>query len=270
MEELIVKNSVPEIDYEQILPQEVIDEILRSGLVIVGSKGTGKSNAAKFITAQIIKRNLAQLKIFDTCSNWKLGYDNILMQHLNEDTLLDPVYNNKKSILFDAEYNDPDNYERKVNEIIQNDFKYNRAQKNIYGKLNDWKLYCFEEAQSMLNTYSLNKTNGRFLLKAISEGRNFNLSFMFIGQRLAEISTKAIERCNSYLLGHMIGDNDKKKIKNICGKDSNIHNKVADLKQGEFIYFSGNKEMLFRCPQYISTNKLKLFSPKMNLWQDMK
>ena len=258
------------IDEEKLLPTEVINEIMTTGLIICGSKGSGKSNVAKFITSQIIKRNLEiQCKIFDSCSNWRHGFEPIIMQELNETNTLDVVYAGKKHILFDVEYSDPIDIQREIGYIVQQDFTRNRMQKKIYGNIKDWKLYCIEEAQNVLNGYSLNKKDGRFWLKAISEGRNFNLAFMFIGQRLADISTKVIERCQGYLLGRMTGDNDKNKIKRICGKDSNIHNKVSSLKQGEFIYFNGNKTMMLRSPKYISTSKPKLFSPSLGIWQDM-
>jgi hypothetical protein len=255
---------------EKLLPNDVIEEILGTGLIIAGAKNCGKSNVSKFITSQIIKRKLPiQIKCFDTCANWKFGYEDIIMQTLSEEKALDVVYNGKKHILFDIEYLDPTEIQKQIGYIIQTDFIANRIEKNIYGRIKGWKLYVVEEAQTLLNGYSLNKKDGRFWFKAISEGRNFNLSFMFIGQRLADISTKVIERCQGYLFGRMTGDNDKNKIKRICGKDSNIHNKVTSLKQGEFIFYNGRREMLLHAPKYTSNISPRLFSPSRGIWQDL-
>ena len=233
------KMNKEQIDNEKLLPSEIIEEILTTGIVIAGAKGTGKSNVAKFITSEIIKRKMnIQIKAFDTCANWRLEYEPIVMQELNDLNTLDVVYNGKEHVLFDVEYSDPSDIQREIGYIINQDFTMARMEKKIYSKIDGWKLYCIEESQNILNSYSLNKKDGRFWLKAISEGRNFNLSFMFIGQRLADISTKVIERCQGYLFGKMTGDNDRNKVKRICGKASGIHDKITKLKRGEFIYFN--------------------------------
>lgn len=251
---------------DDLIPEEVLKNILDTGLVVVGSKGTGKSNVVKCIVSEIIKRNLnIQCKIFDTCCNWRNSFEPIPMQELNESSYLTPIYNGKESILFDVQYDDPELIEQKIGEMVYIDFRDNRLKKNIYGSIPDWKLYIIEEAQNVLNTYSLNKKDGRMWLKSISEGRNFNLGFIFIGQRLADISTKVIERAQGYLFGKMTGDNDLKKVKDICSKK--IANRVKELKQGEFIYYSGKKQIqLLLAPEYTSNTKPILYTPKMGRW----
>lgn len=70
------------------------------------------------------------------------------------------------------------------------------AKLNNQGKILVHKLWIIEEAQNLLGRW-INPTS----LRAISEGRNYGLCFAFSTQRLADLSTQAVERCNAYLLG---------------------------------------------------------------------
>ena len=241
-----------------ILPNSVLNSILKTGLVIVGAKGTGKSNAGKVLSAEIIRKQPLpiQVKIFDSCMNWRWNYESILYQTINLETRY--FYDGEKHILFDLEILDDDDVMKFMEKVIIADYYKQRERKEELGGHNDkWILYVIEEAQNILGSYSLMRKSGRKLLKMFAEGRNYGLSFILIGQRLADVSTKAIERCNGYLFGRMNGDNDIAKLRRIVGRRSTIIDEVKKLKgeSGEFIYYpykTRGREVA--CPEYKPIN----------------
>ena len=81
------------------------------------------------------------------------------------------------------------------------------------------------------------------------------MGFIFIGQRLADISTKVVERAQGYLFGRTTGDNDLQKIRRICGKSSEVHLKVSRLGLGEFIYWNGVTAKQVKFKKYDSKGK---------------
>jgi hypothetical protein len=254
------------------LPKQIGEEMLKSGLIIVGSKGCGKSTTAKIILSQIINKTLLSdklicCKIFDSCQNFVHGFESIpyqevesledSMSHMDDENVPERKLMNfgDKHMLYDLADEDVDTIMTQIGSVVREDFKLNREVKKIDGNVGFWTLYCVEEAQNVLGSYSLTARTGKFWLKAISEGRNFNMSFIFVSQRLADVSTRAVERATGFLFGKMCGDNDKAKIRRICGKDAKVHEMVSELKTGEFIYWNGISPYKIRFPSYDSHGK---------------
>jgi len=248
----------------QILPSKILNGILKGGLVIVGGKGCGKSNAGKVFTAEIIRKQPLpiQVKIFDTASNLRWDFEDIIYQEITEKTRY--FYDKEDNhVLFDIALINDDDILKFMERVVMNDYLKQRARKAELGGHNDkWILYMVEEAQNIIGTHSLMRRSGRRLLKLFSEGRNFGLSFIFIGQRLADVSTKAIERCNGYLYGRMTGDNDLAKLKRIVGRKSPIVSNVQklDAGKGQFIFYNGMSTYNVQVPLYDAKGmKPKLF-----------
>lgn len=268
---------VEEVDQRnQILPMPILLEILKSGLVIAGGKGEGKSNSAKVLLAEIM-RQVDQLpfeiqcKIFDTACNWRWMFEPILFQEVKDGSRY--IYNGKKDILYDVAMTDEDVVMNFIQKIVMNDFEAQRQKKiAVNGDRTKfgWKLYCLEEAQSSLSRFSLIRRNGKRMLKSISEGRNMNQCYIVIGQRLAEMATGLIERCHGMMFGKMVGANDLRKIRNKCGAESGIAEEVKQLDVGQFIYWNGNSAYKFYCPEYIVDTQPVEWLPtnvKQQVWQ---
>lgn len=240
------------------MDKQLIEDIKRAGLIIVGGRGVGKSNVAKVIASQLIcgdHPNL-QVKITDSCQNWIHNFVDIPYQHINEETLIpDDVYFGEESFIYDMELSDVGAVQETIGELVVTDYEVHREYKK-QGLLDEWIIWVVEEAQNVLGSYALNGNAGKVWLKIISESRNFNINFIFIGQRLADISTKAVERCEGYLFGRMTGDNDLKKVARICGKERGIHEVVPRLKIGEFIFWNGSDAYhLIDVPRFESERK---------------
>lgn len=222
------------------LPNELLESILRSGLTILGGRGTGKSNVAKVINAEIIRRQngYIQCKIVDKVANWVRGFEPILYQNLDPDT--EEIYFGDDHILFNAHFRSRSQIKQMIGKMVGLDYELQWKYKE-HDVMDNWILYTIEEAQNILGRYGLTGKQGEEWMVYISEGRNFNMNFIFIGQRAADIATQAIERCEGYFFGRMSGDNDLKKIARICGKDQGIHEIVPTLGIGEFIYWNGER-----------------------------
>jgi DNA helicase HerA-like ATPase len=238
------------------LPNFLRDDILRAGGIIVGSRGTGKSNLAKIIASQLINTPDIQIKISDPTQNWVHKFAPILYQTINEETLLpNEIYFGEEHILYDIELVDVNEIQEAIGLMAFTDYDLQRAFKKE-DLMNSWILWVIEEAQNILGSYALNGTTGKGWLKIISECRNFNINFLFVAQRLSDVSTKAVERCDSYFFGRSIGDNDRKKIERICGKSSGVSEIVPRLQIGEFIYWNGTQAYKLRnVPKYDAITK---------------
>lgn len=251
-----------------MLNSEIIKEMLQTGVVIAGAKGCGKSNAAKVLSSEIIKIPNIQCRIFDSCQNWKHGFDSsVICQTINEDTR--SLYIGDKNVLYDIELMDIERTMDVIGKIVSYDYSVQRRLKAI-NKMERYIVYLIEEAQNILGTYSLSRESGKLWIKMVSEGRNFNMAFVFIGQRMADISTKVIERANGYLFGRTSGDNDRKKINRIIGNatistrleneewirlsGNKISEEISTLNTGEFIYFNGKEGRFIKFPNYVNAS----------------
>jgi len=242
---------------EEVIPTKILDAIVKNGCTILSNKQMGKTNLAKIIAAQISEKfpDICHQKIFDTAQVWRHSFlAKFVFQEINDNTT--KVYDGNTDIIFDLEWEDSEQIMQFMGNAVLLDYQLNRERKKI-GTLKDRIIYVIEEAQNSLGSYSLNRQSGRIWLKMISESGNFGLSFIFVGQRAADISTKAIERSQTFFIGHTTGDNNTMKIKNLIGSKAGqehfgepISEVAKRLKLGEFIFWSGEEAYMFNCPKF--------------------
>jgi hypothetical protein len=247
-----------ETKQEDVIPPWVIDGILCHSCTIIANPQMGKTNLAKVVVSEIVRQRplLVSAKVFDTAQVWRHRFlSSFKFQEIND--LTSKVYDGEDNIIFDMEYEDSERIMQFMGNAILLDYERNRLRKKESGKLIDYFLYTIEEAQNSLGSYSLNRESGRIWLKMISEAGNFGLSFLFIGQRAADISTKAVERSQTYFIGKTVGDRNIQKLKGILGSDAGaqqlgepLHERAKRLKIGEFIFWNGETAYLFECPKF--------------------
>ena len=230
------------VKYEDLL-KDIVQKLLESGqLIIVGVKQTGKTNTAMCIMRELMNtnqhKNLAmKTLIFDTVLQWHYNYDAVQYLDLEDYRILPTVLD----LIVDISLIDSLDTRNAIGQIVLNDFIRKREMKKKFnGKVPYYDVYVVEEAQNVLGSYSLTGNEGRFWLKVISEAMNYKMVFLFIGQRLSDISPKAIERSRFFLLGATSGDNDLNKLKRMGGK--NLANAVVGLHRGEFVFFDKNEK----------------------------
>lgn len=261
-EVLLSYNSEPMVP----LSDELLSSILRTGIVIAGGPGTGKSNAGKVLATQLMARPDIQVKITDSCQNWIHEFEPIWYQSINEYTKIpEDIYYGEGHILYDLEFTDYEMISDIVGSLISTDYALQREFKKSE-VMSNWIVWVIEEAQNIIGRYALEGKRGKRWLTLISEGRNFNLRQIFIGQRLADISAKAVERCQGFLFGKMVGENDIKKIKGMAGaKDAGLHEAIPELEIGEFIYWDGENPTLLFVPKYITNTKPRPWTGGMGI-----
>lgn len=264
---------------EEVIPKQILQNILCHRVNILGNPQFGKSNTAKVLMSEFVRqRLLVQIKCYDTACNWRHNFLlSFKFQEINDDT--HAVYNGRENILYDMQFSDPDKVMRFIGNDILLDYERNRARKNatVDGKLGDWIVYCIEEAHGSFGRFTLSRygNNGNTWLKLIGEGGNFNQCFVFLGQRLADISASAVERSTCYLVGRTTGDNDVAKLQRILGKDAKdkqgipLSELVKTLDLGQFLYWDGESCFVWNCPRFedlYPNEKPMLVTPPKSRW----
>lgn len=246
----------------EVIPKKILTDILSHRCNVISDSQMGKTNLVKVLVAEYEKLDIpVQRKVFDTAQVWRHSYLNSFkFQEINDET--QRVLDAEDSIIYDIEYFEAQQISSFMGNIVLLDYQRNRERKKFTNgkKLNDWILYILEESQNSLGSMALNRSDGSVWLKAISEGANFNLSFLFIGQRAQDISTKALERSQTYFIGRTTGDNNTRKLKGLIGSKAGIesldgkgeplHVRAQKLSVGEFIFWNGKEAWTFQCPLF--------------------
>lgn len=231
------------------LDEEIKKDVLRTGAVIAGSGGCGKTNLVKVIARELMKDENIQLKVFDKSQNWIHNFDPIMYQDIDMYTLARKgFYFEDQSILFNCRMNTPAQIKETISNIVGYDYDYHWELKQV-GEMNRWLAYIIEEAQNILGTIGMNDIWNTF----ISEGRNFNMSFLFITRRMAQLSPKAREQTQSYLWGRTVSQLDLDRIEKVSTES--VAEALPTLNVGEFIYWNGEiAYKLVDVPKFESTN----------------
>lgn len=217
---------------------EIVEKILEQGqLMVIGTKQCGKTNISMWLlrTIRALKEHeegKIVTKTFDTCKNWKWKFDNIPCINHGE---ISYTPSDLQDLILDLDYPDTNDVRNAITDIILMDYlRLSRVKDQMEGEVSWKEVYFIEEMQNCFGSYSLNGSQGRFLLKVFSECANFGQVIIGLGQRLSDISTKVVERARFLLIGYTSGDNDKRKLRRI---DRQLAEKVGNLKKYEFIFF---------------------------------
>lgn len=256
---------------------DIAKDLKNNSCVIVGNKGCGKSNLAKHLAREFLKFENTTTQIFDSSTSWFNDFDTIPFQFCADFVEFDSVIN--ANMLYSIEFDDIDDINFIIREIIRDNYLDRRIRKIHNGMREKWArdkgitftvedsrdyyIAIIEEAQNVIGSYALMRRNGKKWLKMISDCRNFDFSLIFIGQRLADISAKATERCNAYFFGKMLGDNDILKVKRILGKGTETDAIVKQIKQlevGQFIFWNGEQTFLVTTPKFEPNGTPKLWN----------
>jgi len=225
---------------------EIIAKTFLGGqLIIVATKQHGKTNASMWLLRKVLQSQYhtegkVKTLIFDTVLNFRFKFDTIPYIDINKVSYKPAI----QDLLVDLPFTDTQLVRKTITEILMEDFIKKRTLKEEFEGENPYKnLYLVEEMQNVWGSYGMAGSHGRFALKIFSECANYGMVIWGITQRLADVSTKVIERSEYYLIGKLSGDNDIKKIARVTKK--NIAEKIKSLKRGELLFW--DKEN----PEYI-------------------
>jgi hypothetical protein len=219
-----------------------LDEIIakavqNGGLMIIGSNQCGKTKTAMWIARRIMDNSQHEsheykLTVFDTCLNWRYLFDKIPFIDFSSTRLLPVV----QDLIIDVSNLDPIDTRNNISSVLAEDFQTKqRLKAELVGKIPFVNFYFIEEMQNVFGSYALGQKNGRFNLRIFSEGSNFGMVFIGIGQRLSDISTRIIERRRYFLFGRANGDNDIQKIARMFNQQ--VADNVKGLQVGSFLFY---------------------------------
>lgn len=230
---------------------QLLEDILNTGLILVAGKNHGKTVTTMHIVRAFAKaRPDVRINIFDTCLNWRWRYDKV--PYFMMDTVVDSLPS-VNPIIVDVPFASSADTRMAVSSVALKDFGIKKGFKVATDDLPYWNLYVIEEIQNIFGTHALKGFEGEFWLKVVSEGRNFKQSYIGLGQRLASVSTEIVERAKGYLFGNLTGDNCLKKVNRIAGK--NMKEAVRTLKQGQFLHYCAGSVHRFTFPMFKQQGK---------------
>jgi hypothetical protein len=258
-----------------VIPQRFLTNMLSQRCNIISNPQTGKTNLTKVIVSEYVRQGFpVQIKMFDTCQVFRHSFlESFKLQEINGNTSM--VYRGEGNIIYDVEFDGSE----KIMQFVGTEVKLNYHKNRELKKNGDVEhiLYVIEEAQNSLGRYALTRKSGDFWLKTISEGANFGLSYLFVGQRAADISTSVIERSTVSFIGKTTGDNNIRKVKSLIGDKAGeeqlgmpIHEVAKTLELGQFIWWNGQEAWKFKCPLFedlYPNQKPMIVSPPPKRWE---
>jgi hypothetical protein len=227
--------------------------IFNEGLVISANKNHGKTNALAIIVSSM--KNAIPIVIDYAVQHCYTLGSSFQVKFLNEKYLLKkPRIAITKPIILDMSQTTKDvageilrdiikqHYYARVKQVIE-DFRNGSAERTVKGK---WLIFAIEESQELIGRFLKHDSD---LKTAMTCGRNFNISFCFLSQRIADLNTQLVERC-SYLIGKQTSDNNLRKLSRILGLSRKKLKLIETLPQGEFVFYNGERIERIKFPKF--------------------
>lgn len=223
------------------LDSEDLEEIIKRGCILCGNIGSGKTHVAQNIynaLVQPIDKDL-NILVFDTVGNWVYGG---FKQTKTLDDLRGTQTFNNNEILY-LRSTDKEERLRLTKLVAETVFKSQQRYCRASWTSQKWEhkerfVFILEEANTLFTTKSINKG---FWLDFIAFARNYNISGVYILQRLSDSSTKIVERIPNFIIGQTRGFNDKLRIKRML-PDKETRTIFEHLNKHEFLCILGNKQ----------------------------
>jgi hypothetical protein len=231
-----------------------LNEVLKSGLAIVGGRGTAKTTTAKHLIRRFMKEKASvRIRAFEDAYEFSKNSDLPFYQALTEHTRR--IYDKPKCSYFTGKLFNPEDATTIIRSFVVRDWG-KQVEKVLAsnGNYDNWILYVTDDSHSILDRYSLSRTINKTLLRWVGTGRNYCMSFITASQRFQSIPTQLLERINTgYLIFKLTGANNKSKLKAI-GLDKSAIKQIEKLKTGECIYYFNGKTELIYVPKFESVN----------------
>ena len=180
-----------------------IETIMKEGSIIVGGRGCGKSNLAKLIVKEALACRIG-VKVIDSSLAWKdyplpkikVKKGKVLCKH-------NAIYDlSRLSVVEMREF---------VTMMITEDTK--RAIELTDLGVSAPLLYVLEEVQNLVFPNTLRMLKYQELSRFCTQGRNFNLSYLGITQRLSSVDVNLVEISGVKFWFKLEGENNLRKAR---------------------------------------------------------
>ncbi len=223
------------------------DNIIKEGCFITGGRGSGKSYLGFIIADKIINecKGQVKVKVFDSSLAWK-RYSGIPRVFKIEPNQLLPRASEWNCII-DCSRLSPYELRELVNFYCALDFQ--EAVELTDAGITDFKgVYILEEAQNLVPSGMLRRFTYQDTARFIMQGRNYNLSYIGITQRLSACDTNLVEISGVKYWFKTEGQNNLRKAKAWLPKQRLWQ--LRDLKTRECFFQYGSSIKRVMTPYY--------------------
>lgn len=216
----------------------------KSNIAIFGFSGCGKTRLACDIASQL-QRAGYWVAVFDPVGIWKNISNIPHYQQMMGNPLIMRLALPCQSVIYDISGMVLEHQQSFINEWCRQYFHFRRT--------SSWDqpaIIIFEE--SHLFARNLRSKTSQQILRLATAGRNFNTRVLSLTQRVSNLSTEISEQSEQIYLGYTIGENNRRKIRTLLGKE---WIKVAEeLEVGEFIWRHGRRIEVVKVPLFNTNN----------------
>jgi hypothetical protein len=206
-----------------------LEEAMRSGVLISGTTGTGKSDVGMYLTDELAKHGITII-VFDSSQDWQKRsnvplYETLTSPHI--DTVPE------SSIVFDISRLAVQERQRLIESFSETLYRHqsmNTSRRQYF--------LVFEEGSSYFKEGFMRGKRFSNTAMLMSEGRNYGVRFMVITQFFASIDKTAMRYMKQRYFGYTDEKNDVAYVKAFLGEQAS---KLKDLHAGEFMYYNAGK-----------------------------
>jgi hypothetical protein len=270
---------------ESIAILDVIQDIKEHlGLILVAEAGHGKSFTAFVLAKEAMRNRDMTVIILSPSTIWrrKFGAINFVKVgtsifnpivskeetnvesvpwlrdtiHINLDkkwtylksAWLEDLLRSKQHLLFEIKYKNGRRIKAFESVVLQYIYEAQEREIDRNPNYQHHYLIILEEIQNSFGTYSMNSDDSLDLMTVFSQSRSdANIHYIGICQRLADVSTKAVERLRP-MIGLTLGENSLRKIKSQLPKE--LKHRVQELPKRCWVYLDGKENPEIEIPEY--------------------
>ncbi len=218
------------------LAQGLMDfnRFVEDGALIVGGKGTGKTNLTKLLVS--LMPSSWEVKVFDISQAWT--NDSPIPARWESNPPLPRVQD--ASIVYDLGNAYPSQAREAMLDMIRREYECHLSQ-----HVKPITIFVFEEGQMLFKPSSLRSRVNEEGLRLITVGRNQGFSYIVTSQRPQLLDTTVWELCGQRYIGRLF--RPRPYFNSILGKDAD---RLPSLKRGEFLYQMDDRIKLVRPPLF--------------------
>jgi len=218
-----------------------LEEAMKSGVIVSGTTGTGKSDVGMYLADQLMKEGIIVV-CFDSSQDWQkrssiARYQTLTIPHI------DKVPEN--SLIFDISRL---SVEQRQN-LIEN-FSQKLYQEQAMNPSRKQYFLVFEEGSSYFREGFMRGKRFSNTAMLMSEGRNYGVRFMVITQFFASIDKMSMRYMRQRYFGYTDELNDVSYVKAFLGDQAL---KLKELSAGQFIYYNAGRTTKISIEPYTST-----------------
>lgn len=258
---------------------KIIDDVKEHlGLIIVAESGHGKSFTAFTLAKEAMKDPNMTVIILSPSTVWRrkfgaINYVKVGTADFNpivpvnkkwkyiKNEWFEDLLRSKQNLLFEIKYKDG-RMKHFESEVLKFIYGLQECEIDKNPEYTHHFLVVLEELQNSFGTYGLgmNSDDSLDLMTVFTQSRSDALiHYVGIGQRLANISTNAVERLRP-LIGLTLGENSLRKIRAQIPK--HYRTRIQHLPPRHWIYLNGKENPEIVIPEYEREGKPRMLKPK--------